>query len=261
MTTPKLNRIFTVRASSVQTTEVLIPWRFSGYGAQSSGFGQPSTELPSTGLYAWSASLLGSHRFSAVDTSGKLTTATISELEIGRNSVNSDGTPNTSLPAPGGLLKDETLTGKEIRFGPASSYPDSYVRFTAGGRNDYFTNDAKYEEFFFIAVDGDITAAGDPFTLEEDDDVIVSVEGQTASASISTPTEYGGVWGELREEGLTQSITTSGSILTTVREQVATLLLRYDPRLLAGESVTDDLGREWAGNVIAPNPRPPILGI
>ena len=245
MTTPKLNRIFTVRASSITTAETLIPWRFSSYGAVASGFGQPQTELPSDGKYAWSASLLGSHSFANVNTSAKLTTATVTELELGANSVNPDGSANSALPNPGDVLRDETLAGKEIRFGPASLFPDSYISFTASGRNDYFTNDSKYEEFFFIAIDGAITHVGDPFTLQSDTDIIVTVEGQTASAAISTPMEFTGVWGQLIEQGLTSSIAASGSVLTTTREQTATLQMRYDPRLLAGESVVDDLGRQW----------------
>ena len=245
MTTPKMNRIFTVKASSITTADTLIPWRYSGYGAQAQGFGQPVTSLPSDGLYAWSASLLGSHAFSAVNTSAKLVAATITELELGRISVNPDGSPNSATPNPGDLLRDETLSGKEVRFGPASLYPDSYVSFVASGRNDYFNSDSKYEEFFFIAVDGSITAVGDAFTLQTDTDIVVTVEDQTASAAISEPMEFSGVWGQLIEQGLTQSIASSGSILTTTREQVGTLLIRYDSRLLAGESVVDDLGREW----------------
>ena len=243
----RLNRIFTVRASSVTTTsEVLIPWRFSSYGAQSeSPLSTPVTSLPSTGLYAWSVSLLGSHHFEDVDTSTKLVAATILDLELARQSVNPDGSPNTALPAPGDILRDETLSGFEIRFGPASGFPDDYVSFTSSGRADYFTTDSKYEEFFFVGVDGAITSVGDAFTLDSDDDVVITVEAQTAAQAISDPAEYAGIWGELREEGLTQSIASSGSLLVTTREQTASLTIRYDSRLLAGETVTDDLGREW----------------
>ena len=140
---------------------------------------------------------------------------------------------------------DETLDGLEVRFGPASVYPDSYVRFTSSGRNDYFTNDSKYEEFFFIEVGSAITLVGDAFTLEMEEDVIINVENQTATTSISAPTLYEGVWGELDEQGLQQSLISTGSILVTGREQLATLTVRYDSRWLAGETVIDDLNREW----------------
>ena len=248
MTVPRMNRIFALTASSISTADLLIPWRFGHYGAESDGpLTTPTTSLPSVGKYAWSASLLGSHPFHDVDTASKLTTAIITELELARNSINEDGSPNTALPFPGDVLRDDdmdTLTGKEIRFGPASAYPDDYVRFTAGGRSDYFTNDSKYEEFFFIEVDGDIELVGNAFTLESDTDVIITVEDQTASVTVGTPTEYK-VWGELKELGLTQGISTSGSVFTTTREQQATCTIRYDARFLAGEILTDDLGREW----------------
>lgn len=247
MTTPKLNRLHTIRASSITTTaDVLIPFRFSGYGAQAEGSNTtPVTSLPSDGLYAWSASLLGSRAFEEVNTSQLITTATIIELEIGRNSVNPDGTANTSLPNPGDILRDENLQGREIRFGPASLYPDSYVRFLSSGRSDYFVSDSKYEQFFFIEVDGSITHTGSAFSLDSDTDVIITVQDQVAAQSVSEPMEFGGIWGMLVEEGLTQSIASSGSLLTTTREQTATLIVRYRPDLLAGESVTDDLNREW----------------
>ena len=206
---------------------------------------QPQTELPAVGRYGWSASLLGSHPFSAVNSSDKLTTATITELEIAANSISDDATPNTTLPLPGDVLRDETLAGKEVRVGPASLYPDVYVRFIASGRNDYFVSDSKYEEYFFIAVDSPITAVGQSFSLESDTDIITTVEAQIASASIATPMTMNGVWGQLIESGLQQTISTSGTLLITGREQTATLLIRYDPRLLSGESVVDDLNREW----------------
>ncbi len=242
---PRLNRIVTIRASSVETAESLIPWRYSHYGAEMDGESvQPVTTLPSVGKYAWSASLLGSHDFSDVDTSAKLTSATVTELELAANSVNPDGSPNSNLPEPGDVLRDETLTGKEVRVGPASLYPDSYVSFTAGGRNDYFANDSKFEQFFFIEVDGSITHTGDAFTLEIDDDVIVTVQDQTAQQSIADSAEYW-VWCELAEMGVSQSIQSSGSLLTTSREQTGFATIRYDSRLLVAETLTDDLGREW----------------
>ena len=242
---PRLNRVVTVRASSVDTAEALIPWRFSHYGAESDGESvQPVTTLPSVGKYAWSASLLGSHDFSDVNTSAKLTTATITELELGRNSVNPDGSPNTALPLTGDVLRDETLAGKEIRFGPASLFPDSYVSFQASGRNDYFTNDSKLEEYFFIEADGPITAVGDAFTLEVDTDIVVTVQDQTAMQSVAESAEYR-VWGELIEMGVSQSIQTSGSLLTSSREQTGFATVRYDARLLVAETMVDDLQREW----------------
>ena len=241
---PRLNRVFTLTASSISTTEILIPWRYTVYGAQADGpIITPTTSSPSVGKYAWAASLLGSHDFDDVDTSDKLTTATITELELGHNSVNEDGSPNTNLPLPG-LLQDEHLTGKEIRFGPASLYPDSYVRFTAGGRNEYFPDDSRFGQYFFIEVDGDITLVGDAFTLESDTAIIITVQDQTAQVSVDAPTRHK-VFGELKELGVTQSISTSGSLITTSRDQSAYLTIRYDSRFLAGETVVDDLGRTW----------------
>ena len=245
---PRMNRVFTLTASAISTTEALIPWRYGHYGAEADGpLTTPVTSLPSVGKYAWSASLLGSHAFDDVDTANKIVAATITELELGRNSVNEDGSPNTALPPPGEILRDDdtdTLTGKEVRFGPASLYPDSYVKFTAGGRSDYFTTDSRYLEFFFITVDGSISKVGSNWTLEPDTDIIVTVQDQTADVSVATPSSYT-VWGELREFGIQQNITTSGTVFTTGREQTATLTIRYNPKYLVGEKVVDDLDREW----------------
>ena len=86
---------------------------------------------------------------------------------------------------------------------------------------------------------------GEPFEWDRNERVFFSVEGITAPQSTSETTNRK-AWAALYELGLTSGIVSVGSSeIQTTSEETARLVIRYDPDLAQGKSVTDDLGREW----------------
>ena len=243
-----MNRLHTITASRELTADSLLAWRYGTYSAEPlrQYIGLFTTDLPSLGKYAWVDTNDATLSFEEVNTTQAIIAANVGDLELGRNSINDDGTPNAVLPIPGNLLEHAALVGMEVRFAPANEYPDNYISFVSDGRADYPTNDDKFGEFFFIRVrPGTLDKHGSDFTLLDTEEVIVTVEGQAAASSLSDSIAYPGVWGELNEAGISQAISTAGDLLTTSSEQTASLIVRYRSDLLAGTTVTDDLQREW----------------
>ena len=248
MTQPRMNRIFTITASRELTADTLLAWRYGTYSAEPFGryIGLFTTVLPSLGRYAWIDGNDATFAFEDVATAQAIIDADIGELELGRNSINDDQTANSVLPIPGNVLEHAALVGMEIRFAPANEHPDNFISFVSDGRADYPTNDAKFGEFFFIRVrPGTIERTGNDFTLLNTEEVLVTVEGQVAASSLSDSIAFPGIWGELNEQGISQSISATGDVLTTSSQQTANLIVRYRSDLLAGTTVTDDLQREW----------------
>ena len=249
MTTVKLNRLVTITASRETQADNLIEWRYGTYSAEPlpQYIGLYGTTLPSLGKYAWVDSNDATLTFEDVNSAQAIVDANVGDLQLGANSINDDGTPNAILPIPGNVLEHAALVGMEVRFAPASDYPDNYISFVSDGRDAYPTSDSKFGEFFFIRVrPGTISRVGNDFTLLDTEEVIIAVEGMMTDSSLSdVVSTYRGVWGELTEHGMRQGIATSGAILSTSREQTASLVVRYRSDYLAAESVTDDLAREW----------------
>lgn len=249
MSTPRLNRIFTVTASRESVTaDTLIEWRFNQYSAEplQRYMGLFASTLPSTGKYAWIETGDATLPFGWVDSAQGIVDTEITDLELGANSVNDDGSPNSILPAPGGLLEHDAIYGKEVRIYPANESGADYISFIAEGRTEYPTNDAKHGQFFFIKVrPGTFQHVGNNFDLFENEEILLSVEGQVTSSEFAEPIAYPGIWGEFNEKGIQQSIASAGDILDFDSEQTASLVVRYRNDLLGGESVIDDLGREW----------------
>ena len=171
------------------------------------------------------------------------------DLQLGANSQNADGTPNESLPMPSDVLRDDDLIGREVRLYPAATYPATpYVKFVADSRDEYPVTDSRFGQYFFIRVRrGTLELMGNDFSLDESDDIIITVAGHTAASSLGETVEtYEGIWGEFIENQAIQNIKpASGGGLVTSLEQSATLRIRYDPRLLAARTVTDDDGKRW----------------
>ena len=138
------------------------------------------------------------------------------------------------------------MAGKQIRFYPADDYPDSYVQFTASGRDDYPPENAKFREYFFIEVTaGTVSRVGSDFTLTASKEIIITIEGQASTTTLSEPTTYPKIWGEIEELGITQDIATVGNLLETTAQASATLAIRYRADLQNATSILDDLGRLW----------------
>ena len=247
--TVKLNRLVTISAKRETQADSLIEWRYGTYSAEplERYIGLFGTELPSLGKYAWIDVHDATLPFEDVNTAQAIVDADVGDLELGANSINDDGTPNSILPVPGNVLEHAALVGMEIRFGPADEYPNAYVSFVSEGRDDYPTNDAKHGEYFFIRVrPGTISRVGNNFSLLDTEEIVVTVEGRMTDASLSdSVSTYWGIWAELTERGVQSGISTSGAILSTSREQTASCVVRYRTDFLAAETVTDDLAREW----------------
>ena len=247
MTLPKLNRIFTVTASSERQVSSPIEWRYDAYSAEplQGYFGLYEITLPAVGKWVWTlADAIQS--LSSVNTAQAVIDAEIDGLEIGRNSVNDDGTPNAVLPIPGDTLEPAELTNVEVRLGVAANFDTDYLRFMATGRSDYFSNDEKFREILEIEIDAStMTLVGSDFTFTETGEILITVAGQATSATLTNPVTFGGVWGEMFEEGFSESINVTGLELSTAATARATFRTRYRFELLSGDTVVDDLSRAW----------------
>ena len=245
-TSSRFNRLFAVTASREIVSQTPIPWRYGSYSAESlAGFpGAFATVLPSVGRYAWHS---GTTKILADASSAQaIVDLAPTELELGKNSINDDRSANSILPIPGDILENSDLTGKQVRFYDADDFPNSYVQFVSNGREDYPTENAKYREYFFIDIQADtISRVGNDFTITASKEIIITIEGQASTTTLSEPTTYQKIWGELDELGATQDISTVGNLLTTSLQASATLVIRYRADLLRATSVLDDLGRLW----------------
>ena len=250
MVMPKMNRIFTISASTETGVDSLIPWRYGQYGGASSPADIVAVGLPSVGVYAWNKNGMPI-QFSDVDTAEKIVSyrdTGVDDLQLGVNSINADASPNAHLPLPGAVLRGVNLSGRRrVRIYPADGFPDQYVTFVARGRDEYIPDDPRFGEYFFIVIrPGTLRRVGDDFALDESDHIIITVESNQAGTSVSEPVEHRGVWGRLDERGATQTIQAAGAQLVSTAQQTATLTVRYRPDLIIGRSVIDDLGRDWA---------------
>ena len=240
----RLNRVVTISGASAETSEQPIEWRFDyqdGIGIS----GTASTRLPSHGRYAYNrGSYAGSWHYDEVHDTDALLATSIPTLELGAQSIYADGTPNTILPSIEASLTDATLDGVEVRFRPERLPDTNYFRWTATGRSDYFPGEAKFHEFIFVYVESP-ELVGDSFGWDRNERVFFSVEGITAPQSIGEVSNRK-AWGAITELGIVSGIVSVGSDnLQTASEETARLVIRYDPDLAQGKSVTDDLGREW----------------
>ena len=76
--------------------------------------------------------------------------------------------------------------------------------------------------------------------------MFLTVADQTTSTTLTdTATTFNGIWGEIFEEGLRDTVSIDGTDLTTATVASATFRTRYRSDLVGGETVVDDLGRTW----------------
>ena len=257
---PKLNRVFTVTASSERQVSSLIKWRYNNYGTVFGGaIGVWKIALPATGKYGFARGgaiviaqqngllpIQGQGFGAFGDSAQDAIAANITNIQIGANSVNSDGTANTVLPEPQSVLTDTTLDDKEVRLGPVDNFDTNYLRFTATGRGDYPTSADEFREVFQIFVTSSATTlVGDDFTITATTPLFLTVEGQATTTTLSETVTHNGIWGEMDELGIEQAVSIVGTDLTESAQARATLKIRYRADLVDGDSVVDDLGRTW----------------
>ena len=237
-----LNRIFTISGASAETSEQSIRWLLdyvTGLGA--SGTADP--QLPSHGRYGFARAFLSLWTYSDIHSTDSLLDTAISHILLPAQSVNADSTPDTVIPRMEVALKDSAVTDKWIRFFREDD-PESFLEWTATGREDFFSDSKFNQEFYFVKV-GTPTLTGTAFSWLRDDLMAIEVEGQTLAAPVSETTGKK-IWGSLVEYGVTSDVLAIGSVETlTPGEESARLTTRYNPALARGRKATDDLGREW----------------
>ena len=239
----KLNRIAYVSASSGRTAEQPIEWRFNfqdGLGIS----GTADTQLPATGKYAFDRSFASSwHHYDECHDTDALLTLRIPTIQLGK-AVFENGDLDTLTPDAETALKDAALVGKWVRFRPERVSPDNYIQWQGQGRGDYFSDSAKFQEFFFADV-ASPELVGPPFEWLRDEPVIFSVEGLTAPASISDTADKK-CWAQINEYGATQDVISVGSTEhQTPSTETARAVIRYDDSLARGRKLTDDKNRTW----------------
>ena len=240
--TYSLNRIFTISGASAETAERGIRWRCDWQSGIGIG-GTASPQLPSPGRYGFCRSYLNLWTYSDIYDTDSLLSVAPPLLLLPAQSVNADGTPDTATPKLETALKESALTDVWIRFAREDA-PDSYLEWTAVGRQDYFADSEFFQEYFFVQIESP-ELVGNPFSWNRDDLMVVSVEGQTLAAPVSQTPEKK-VWGELVEYGVTADVLAIGSVEElTPGEESARLTIRYNGDLARGRKAIDDLNREW----------------
>ena len=238
----RLNRICTVSASSGRTEEKPIEWRFNYNGAIGIG-GTATSSLPATGKYAFARSFLNLwHHENSHDTDALLTLP-ISSIELGA-AVLEDGSPDTLTPHAETALKDAALVGKWVRFRPERLPESNYVQWQGQGRGDYFADSEKFQQLFFVDVSSP-ELHGPPFEWDRDENIIISVGGQTAPSPVAETADKK-CWAQINEYGATVDIVNVGSEEhQTPSTETARVVIRYDDSLARGKKLTDDKMRTW----------------
>ena len=231
MTTPSLNRIFTVSGSSSETTRFPIRWGFnkridSGfpleagewYAADGSFNRVPASIVTAQQFLDWT--MLDSRVY----------------FEVDSQSVESDGGFQLDVIALGAVLgiPDE---GRWLRITTPDA-GESYLQFsvvftrTSEGTNSFSANSGE-----LIGSDFDLG----PTTYTQ-----FLFQRHEADQTIQT-TQDMRVWGEMLERGSVLGVVTIGTEqpATTGSQEEGTVIVRYDPALAIGTSLMDDLGREW----------------
>ena len=232
MTTPRLNRIFTVSGSSTRTTRVPIRW---GYDRRlQEGFpldkgewlvsgtnaARPADDVDLASEFAAWAALQG---------------ATIS-FEVHIASVEPDGSVQADVAALGDLL----------------GIPDEgmWVRLSTPSSGDaYLLGELTFQRIFNTSIGFSTTSVslvGTDFPMGPADYVQFSFERHDAEQSIMAE-QSRTVWGELAERGSQLGIVTVGSDepTTTGSQEEAGAVIRYEPNLAIETLLVDDLARQW----------------
>ena len=233
MTTPRLSRIFTVSGSSTTTERRLIAWGFDTF---TTGF--VDDQAGEWQAFAGFQSLLADAAMASVYAS------TANSLQFNPQSVNADGTDQADLPRLGDLLDVDNRAddGGWVRLSLADN-PGAYIQWTV--TQAYLRNSG--EILIDFANDGG-QLVGDDFVIGCDSYIELRLERRLADQSQTTTTNRP-AWGELTERGSALGViditAVEGGQAVTGSQEEAGAVVRYDPDLAIGTSLTDDLDREW----------------
>ena len=233
MTTPRLNRIFTVTGSSTATERRQIPWGFNSNRGSGFADGEPGY---------WNAP----SAFQMVVPDGALASVyagMVNNFNLNPQSVNEDGTNQSDVPQIGALLDihNRLDDGYWVRLRKPGL--DSYVEWTV---TEAYRSNAGVIRLNVPNDSGQLVGAD--FPIAYDDYVVFEFELRQADQSVTTTIDRR-TWGELTERGsaigvIDVTTVEAGQTLTGSQEE-ATAAVRYDPALAIGTALTDDLAREW----------------
>lgn len=228
MTTPRLNRIFTVSGADTETVDRHIRW------------GYDERLLPEKGLIQFRGQWIAYGYRSAgadVQTAQRLIDFGITGAGFSAAPVSAGGRNQIDVLNPLAVLSRED--------------EDHWLRLTtpdAGESNLQWTV-SFVRQFWDDVFDLDLTdgqLVGDDFDMPPSAYVQVMLERHTAPQSVAAASLK--VWGEIQERGSALGVLTfaSDDPVSTGSEEQATAVVRYRPDIAIGLALTDDLGREWA---------------
>ena len=238
MTTPRLNRIFSVTGSSTRTERRPIEW---GYNAVT------PNNVPEALAGQWCPFLAG---LSTID-DGALASeyaASVTAFDLYPESVGPGGAAQTGVPRIG----DQFPVGN-------TQDDDHWVRLSKPGQNGYvqwaatsvrtLAGGFQTDGLVRVSVPGGAgQLVGDDFTIGYSDYVVFSFERHAADFPVTTTIDKR-VWGELLERGSALGVidvtTAQGNQVLTGSQEEGSATVRYDPGLGIGTMLVDDLARTW----------------
>ena len=221
----KLNRLFTITASSSRTEHIPSYFIYCGYLLDNPVFLSNNCYWSAEGLTA------NGNPPSMASAWSDVTTLYL-PYDFPPFEESQESTPNLA----------ELIPGSYIRVSAADSADSQYIQWTVGD----IELDRQY--FYTIPVSAYSLNAGDFAFYDGADgsDCNIRIEFEGIGIDVSrTSVESKRVWGQMTERGSQSGfVTLEGSDVDAAQEE-AEFITRYDPGLANGKSLIDDLGREW----------------
>ena len=227
---PRLNRLFTVTASSTITELRPIQW---GYNNFNRFLGSPGEWW---GRDTDADDFTDGIRASVVAATGQ-------RLVFYPVAVDAEGADDASVPNLADTVSRDD-NGSWVRLGKdgVSGYiqwdnPDNIAVLIQGN--------------ILVEVNGPGMVVGEDFPIGHTDRVLVSFERRTAEQSVTEDTSVV-VWGDMAERGVALGVvdisTGETGQVTTGAQEDGSAIIRYAPGRAIGQQLVDDLGRVWLIN-------------
>ena len=235
MTTPRLNRIFTVSGSSTETVEGHIRW-----GANARANDAFFIQSIAGGWYADMLANRGAALQDSVTLASGLVTFNPYLVAIQNPTVSPDGSNQIGVPALNESLANLADRAHWMRVTTPDA-GESYVEFNAILITVFVDSPA-----ITILEVGPGQLVGDDFELGPDTYTQFLFERHTAEETVETVSDMP-AWGELTERGSSVAVLdiTTSDPTTSGSQEEAIAVVRYAPNLAIGTTLTDDLGRVW----------------